>query len=101
MVLSLASRAGSDIECVRSRGESIPKAVVALAGARDGYQLPLALHEGGLLERLVTDLYWPADKSWFLSTLGSLLPKELIAARFCEGLISERVDISPVALSAF
>lgn len=33
--------------------------VVAFAGSRDDYQAALALHEGGLLSRLVTDLYVP------------------------------------------
>lgn len=36
---------------------SLPKAVVAFAGARDGYQLPLALQEEALLEKFVTDGY--------------------------------------------
>lgn len=33
--------------------------VVAFAGSRDDYQAALALHEGGLLSRLVTDSYVP------------------------------------------
>ncbi len=37
------------------------KAVVVHAGARDSYQLALALEEHGLLERLFTDLFWPAQ----------------------------------------
>ncbi len=36
------------------------KAVVVHAGARDAYQLALALQEHGLLDRLFTDLFWPA-----------------------------------------
>ena len=31
--------------------------VVAFAGARDSYQVPIALHEAGLLQTLVTDFY--------------------------------------------
>lgn len=39
--------------------------VMAMAGRRDGYQLPLALHEAELLECLVTDLYLPgAPAAW-------------------------------------
>ncbi len=38
------------------------KAVVVHSGARDSYQLALALAEAGLLDRLVTDLFWPLDR---------------------------------------
>lgn len=78
-----------------------PKAVVALAGARDHYQLPLALHEGELLQRLVTDLYWPADRTWFTSSFGHVVSRELISKRFCEGLSSRKVSVSANALGAF
>ena len=40
------------------------KYVVVHAGARDNYQLSIALAKNGLLETLVTDLFWPADRSW-------------------------------------
>src|SRR3712207_6229197 len=40
------------------------KATVVHRGARDAYQVALALSEAGLLDRLVTDLYWPADARW-------------------------------------
>jgi len=33
--------------------------VTALRGPPDGYELPLALREGSMLERLVTDFYLP------------------------------------------
>ena len=78
-----------------------PKAVVALAGARDGFQLPLALCEGGLLERLVTDLYWPADRHWFATSLGAMFSADLIGARFHQGLASKTVSVSARAMSAF
>ena len=42
----------------------IYKAVVVQSGARDAYQLALALAERGMLETLVTDLFWPMDQSW-------------------------------------
>jgi glycosyltransferase involved in cell wall biosynthesis len=37
------------------------KVVVAHRGARDSYETARAMEEAGMLERLVTDLYWPAD----------------------------------------
>lgn len=40
----------------------VRKAVVVHAGARDSYQLALALAEANLLERLFTDLFWPQDR---------------------------------------
>lgn len=40
------------------------KVVTVHRGARDGYQVARALGEADLLERLVTDLYWPADGGW-------------------------------------
>jgi glycosyltransferase involved in cell wall biosynthesis len=70
------------------------KAVVALAGARDGYQLPLALSEADLLEALVTDVYWPSDKRWFNTSLGKTIPDHLLRARFCVGLDSRNVRVS-------
>lgn len=39
------------------------KFVVAFNRDRDFYQLPLALHEAGLLSSLVTDLYYPFDRA--------------------------------------
>src|SRR5262245_60373342 len=78
-----------------------PKAVVVLAGARDNYQLPLALHEGGLLQGLVTDVYWPADKQWFSSTVGALFGRSLVSARFCSGLPSSHVEVPKRAMAAF
>src|SRR6478672_8211944 len=76
--------------------EAYPKAVVALAGARDYYQLPLALHEAGLLEALVTDMYWPDDRKYF--PLSSILSPEVIAARRCSGLPGARVRVPSLAL---
>ncbi|HJQ22297.1 MAG TPA: glycosyltransferase family 4 protein [Blastocatellia bacterium] len=84
-----------------SESAETPKAVVALAGARDGFQLPFALSESGWLERLVTDLYWPADRQWFNSTLGKWLPKSWVQARFRPGLPSRAVTVSARALGAF
>lgn len=78
-----------------------PKAVVVLAGARDHYQLPLALHEGGLLQVLVTDMYWPADTQWFSSTVRGLVGRSLVSARSCAGLPSSRVEVSKRAMATF
>src|SRR5436305_14528002 len=74
--------------------QPLPQAVVVLAGARDYYQLPLALHEAGLLRSLVTDMYWPADRRWFSGSIGRLLPARVSAARYCLGLDSRRVSVS-------
>lgn len=71
-----------------------------MAGARDHYQLPLALYEGGLLQKLVTDMYWPADKKLFSRALNGFLSKELVSARFCPGLSSNSVQISAIAMGA-
>lgn len=48
------------------------KAVVVQSGARDAYQVALALQQSGLLERLVTDLYWPTDQGWANQVLKAL-----------------------------
>ncbi len=52
-------------------------------GARDAYQVSAALAEGGLLESLVTDLYWPNDRP-LAHRLTKLMPmgaKQLLLAR--------------------
>ena len=69
------------------------KAVVTFAGARDGYQLPLALREADLLEALVTDMYWPRDRAWFCTSFGKVIPDRLLRARFCDGLESTKVQV--------
>jgi len=64
------------------------KAVVVHSGARDSYQLALALHEAGLLDTLVTDLFWPSDSvRW--AALERALPKplrDLVRRRSTRGL---------------
>lgn len=52
------------------------KAVLVHAGARDGYQFALGLHEAGLLDALVTDLFW-SDESVGAQRLARLLPGSL------------------------
>src|SRR5947208_1728041 len=61
-------------------------AVVALAGARDRHQLPLALYERGLLETLVTDLFWPTRSRWANGVLGAVLDAGQLAKRACDGI---------------
>ncbi len=77
-----------------------PRAVVVMAGARDRYQVPLALAEADLLGKLVTDIYWPADHPWFQRTAGALLPPEIVSKRFCPELGSSRVKCSSLAAGA-
>jgi glycosyltransferase involved in cell wall biosynthesis len=66
----------------------VTKAVVVHGGARDSYQLALALSEAGLLEALVTDLFWPADRSWANRLLKVFPPhlRELVLRRSAYGL---------------
>jgi len=40
------------------------KVVVVHRGARDHYQVARGLYEARMLESLVTDLHWPADRPW-------------------------------------
>jgi glycosyltransferase involved in cell wall biosynthesis len=64
------------------------KAVVVHGGARDSYQRALALQQAGLLEVLVTDLYWPADRGWAQAVAKRLSPawRELVLRRNVAGL---------------
>lgn len=55
---------------------SFSSAVVVHGGARDSYQLALALFEADLLDTLVTDLFFPADHV-IAQRLAQLLPAHL------------------------
>ena len=66
------------------------KTVVAHAGARDHYQLALALAEHGYLESLVTDIYAP---DW----LYSMDPKRF-SKRYQPGLSSKFIQYSATTL---
>ena len=79
--------------------QHLPSAVVALAGARDHYQVPLALHEAGLLRSLVTECYWPADRALFRSVAKLLKVEKYVEARYCAGLPSEQVHVSKRAFA--
>lgn len=67
--------------------------VIVHAGARDSYQLALAMSEAGMLKALVTDLYSLEDRKW-TRTLHSLIPRawvSLINKRKHPDLPSSRV----------
>lgn len=69
------------------------KAVVVHAGARDAYQVALALEEAGMLKTLVTDMFWPAGEPW-AERLGRQLPQGVerkLRSRTAPGLPANRV----------
>lgn len=69
------------------------RVVVVHRGARDAYEVSRALAEAGLLEALVTDLYWPAERGWAPKAT-KFLPaavRSMLAARHNPGLPSSRV----------
>lgn len=70
------------------------KAVVVHRGRRDAYQVARAFSEAGELDRLVTDLYWPADRGWarHVSDRTSLKMQSLLNARHAAGLLSASVQ---------
>ena len=78
--------------------ESI-KTVVVHRGARDGYQVARAMAERGLLEGLVTDLYWPADRAW-AKAIELTIPGRAAGAlrcRYSDPQTSRRVSTSWVS----
>lgn len=67
--------------------------VVVHRGARDHYQVARALQESGLLETLVTDLYWPRA-TWWARMAGAVLPRSAsrkLAARTAPSLDDGKV----------
>jgi len=62
---------------------------VSFAGSRDHYQLAGALQGAGLLEKLVTDLYWDPEVTPFRAKLTKRFPK--LMARHCPGIPGRRV----------
>jgi glycosyltransferase involved in cell wall biosynthesis len=71
-----------------------PKVVVVHRGSRDGYQVARGLEDVGLLQTLVTDIYWPGDKAWARS-VEKLAPRKLQSAlrrRYADGLPSQKVE---------
>ncbi len=78
---------------------SARRVVVVHRGARDAYQVAAALAGAGLLERLVTDLYWPGDRLW-AARLAAALPgsvRSLPSARYHQQLPSALVRQSPAS----
>lgn len=69
------------------------KVVTVHRGARDGYQVARGLAEAGLLEALVTDLYWPADRAWArgLERITGKGVTEALRCRYADHLPSKSV----------
>ena len=75
-----------------------PKAtrwIVVGAGARDSYQVPIALHQTGLLERFFTDFYTPLDQRVLSRLIPSAMQKRM-QRRFAPELPSSEVETSLV-----
>lgn len=75
------------------------KVVVVHGGARDAYQVAQALAEADLLQALVTDLFWPADRPW-AQALAAKLPRSvqsMLRARSAPALPSALVRNSAFA----
>ncbi len=73
------------------------KFVTVQAGARDHYQVPVALAEGGMLARFVTDAYATQDGSLKTSIAKKFLPG--ISSRYAAGLDGSQVVIDGMAFS--
>ena len=74
---------------------ALGKAVLVHGGARDSYQVAVALHEAGMLDALVTDLFWPAERGW-ARRLADRLPsglRELVYRRSMAALPSAQVQM--------
>jgi glycosyltransferase involved in cell wall biosynthesis len=55
------------------------KVVTVHRGARDNYQVARGLSEAGMLEALVTDMYWPGDRGW-ASAIERFVPRKVSGA---------------------
>ncbi len=78
----------------------LPRAVVVQAGARDQYQVPIALAERGWLEKLVTEAYLPGDVPLVGKGLHRLLGAARVQKRFRVELPFSKVRLSGRALLA-
>lgn len=69
------------------------KVVTVHRGARDSYQVARSLSDAGMLETLVTDLYWPADRplAQRLERLASARALGALRLRHAEGLPAKSV----------
>jgi len=70
------------------------KVVTVHRGSRDGYQVARGLHDAGLLEALVTDLYWPAEHP------AAVAVERLIPAKISTSLRRRHVEHLPSKLVA-
>ena len=68
--------------------KKIPSAVTVFAGRRDGYQVPWALNEQGLLEKHVADVY----SGGAIMSLAGKLKENLKELRTCPGLPRDKVE---------
>ena len=75
------------------------QAVVVHRGARDSYQVALAMAEAGRLERLVTDIYWASDSpaARVLHAWGGAKAAKLIGAHAFSPVNGRLVDTCPVS----
>ena len=79
------------------RSSSGQRVTVVHSGARDAYQVAAALEEAGMLDTLVTDLFWPSD-SW-AQRLFPRLPSGIRSQLNCrseQSLPSSRVKLCAV-----
>ena len=83
------------MKLIDNRPVAPSKAVVVHAGARDAYQLALALSEAGLLEALVTDLFWPSDRPWAAALARGFSPglRGLVQRRSIRGIPFDQVRL--------
>ena len=90
-----ASAPGSTSVRPKSRAPRALKTVVVQSGARDAYEVARALDEAGMLEALVTDLYWPGDRPWANSVLARLPAslRRMLEQRSHPDLSSSRVRL--------
>jgi glycosyltransferase involved in cell wall biosynthesis len=82
----------------RPSSASVNSWVAVFAGARDAYQVPIALQEAGLLKTFVTDFYSPLDRP-FLRNVLRLLPSSFqskLTRRFSLALPSHIVQSHPL-----
>src|SRR5688500_15647718 len=77
-----------------------PKAVVVHSKNRDQYQLPIALHEVGLLRAFVTDQYLNSGNPLLALTVRGFMPPHLRSLRHCSELDTARVHVCAQACCA-
>jgi glycosyltransferase involved in cell wall biosynthesis len=81
--------------------DHLPRAVTFFAGARDHYQLPVALAERDWLEAFVTELYWPFEERVLGPLVQRVMPQAMRSLRHQAGLPSTRVRMDWKTLAAF